>query len=74
MMKVTNLKPDFLLSSFTFIKRLFSSSSLSAISVVSSVYLMLLIFLVANLIPTSAIICQLKINFKKSISLLNLKL
>ena len=32
-------KPTFLLSSFTFIKRLFSSSLLSAIRVVSSVYL-----------------------------------
>ena len=37
-------KPGFSLSSFTFIKRLFSSSSLSAIRVVSSAYLMLLIF------------------------------
>ena len=32
-------KPTFSLSSFTFIKRLFSSSSLSAIKVVSSAYL-----------------------------------
>ena len=32
-------KPTFSLSSFTFIKRLFSSSSLSAITVVSSTYL-----------------------------------
>ena len=38
-------KPAFSLSSFTFIKRLFSSSSLSAIRVVSSAYLRLLIFL-----------------------------
>ena len=37
-------------SSFTFIKRLFSSSSLSAIRVVSSAYLRLLIFLPAILI------------------------
>ena len=44
-------KPTFLLSSFTFIKRLFSSSSLSAIKVVSSAYLRLLIFLPAILIP-----------------------
>ena len=36
---------------FTFIKRLFSSSSLSAIRVVSSAYLTLLIFLLAFLIP-----------------------
>ena len=41
----------FLLSSFTFIKKLFSSSSLSAIRVVSSAYLTLLIFLLAILIP-----------------------
>ena len=40
-----NFKPAFSLSSFTFIKRLFSSSSLSAIRVVSSAYLRLLIFL-----------------------------
>ena len=33
-----NFKPTFSLSSFTFIKRLFSSSSLSSISVVSSAY------------------------------------
>ena len=41
----------FSLSSFTFIKRLFSSSSVSAIRVVSSAYLRLLIFLPAILIP-----------------------
>ena len=34
-----SFKPTFSLSSFTFIKRLFNSSSLSAISVVSSAYL-----------------------------------
>ena len=39
------------LSSFTYIKRLLSSSSLSAIRVVSSAYLRLLIFLLAILIP-----------------------
>ena len=38
-------KPTFSLSSFTFIKRLFRSSSFSAIRVVSSAYLKLLIFL-----------------------------
>ena len=43
-------KPVFSLSSFTFIKRFFSSSSLSAIRVVSSAYLRLLIFLPAILI------------------------
>ena len=45
-----SFKPSFPLSSFTFIKRLFSSSSLSAIRVVSSAYLSLLIFLLAVLI------------------------
>ena len=37
-----SLKPTLSLSTFTFIKRLFSSSSLSAIRVVSSAYLRLL--------------------------------
>ena len=41
-------------SSFTFIKRLFSSSSLSAMRVVSSAYLRLLIFLPAILTPACA--------------------
>ena len=45
-----SFKPTFSLSSFTFIKRLFSSSSISAIRVVSSVYLRLLIFLLEILI------------------------
>ena len=49
-----SFKPTFPLSSFTFIRRLFSSSSLSAIRVVSSAYLRLLIFLLAILIPTCA--------------------
>ena len=49
------LKQNFSLSSFTFIKRLFSSSSLSAIRVVSSAYLRLLIFLPAILIPACAL-------------------
>ena len=44
-----SFKPTFSLSSFTFIKKLFSSSLLSAIMVVSSVYLRLL-FLLAILI------------------------
>ena len=39
-----SFKPTFALSSFTFIKRLFSFSLLSAIRVVSSAYLRLLIF------------------------------
>ena len=46
-----SFKPDFSFSSFIFIKRHFSSSSLSAIKVVSSAYLRLLIFLPAILIP-----------------------
>ena len=49
-----SFKPNYFLSSFTFIKRLFSSSSLSAIRVVSSAYLRLLIFLPAILIPACA--------------------
>ena len=49
-----SLKPTFLLSSFTFIKRIFSLSLLSAIRVVSSAYLRLLIFLPAILIPACA--------------------
>ena len=49
-----SFKPNFSLSSFTFIKRLLSSSSLSAIRVVSSAYLRLLTFLPAVLIPASA--------------------
>ena len=40
-----SFKPAFSLSSFTFIKRLFRCSLLSAIMVVSSAYLRLLIFL-----------------------------
>ena len=47
-------KPDVSLSSFTFIKRFFSSSSLSAMSVVSSAYLRLLIFLLEIFIPVCA--------------------
>ena len=46
-----SFKPIFSLFYFTFTKRLFSSSLLSAIRVVSSVYLRLLIFLPAILIP-----------------------
>ena len=49
-----SFKPSFSLSSFTFFKRLFSSFSLSAIRVVSSAYLGLLIFLPAILIPACA--------------------
>ena len=45
------IHPAFSLSFFTFIKRPFSSSSLSAIRVVSSAYLRFLIFLLPILIP-----------------------
>ena len=45
---ILSFKPTFSLSTFTFIKRLFNSSSLSAIRVVSSAYLRLLIFLPAT--------------------------
>ena len=46
-----NFKPTFSLFSFTFIKMHFSSSSLSAIRVMSSVYLRLLIFPLEILTP-----------------------
>ena len=49
-----SFKSTFSLSSFTFIKRLFSSSSLSARRVVSSAYLRLLLFLPAILISACA--------------------
>ena len=49
-----SFKPALSLSSFTFMKRLFSSSSLSAIRVISSAYLKLLIFLPVILIPVCA--------------------
>ena len=49
-----SFKPTYSISTFTFIKRLFSFSSLSAIRVVSSAYLRLLIFLPAILIPACA--------------------
>ena len=48
-----SFKPGFSLS-FTFIKRLFSFSSLSAITLVSSAYMKLLIFLPVVLIPAYA--------------------
>ena len=49
-----SFKPTFSRSTFTFLKRLFNSSSLSAIRLVSSAYLRLLIFLPAVLIPAYA--------------------
>ena len=48
---IFSFKPTFSLSSFTLIKRFFSSSKLSAIRVVSSANLRLLVFLPAILIP-----------------------
>ena len=59
-------KPAFLLSSLTLIKRLFSSSSLFVIKVVSLAYLSLLTFLGAILIPacepssTAFLVCTLR--------------
>ena len=50
-----SFKPTFSLSFFTFIKGLFSSCLLSAVRVVSSAYLRLLIFLPAILIPACAV-------------------
>ena len=47
-----SFKPVFSLFSFILIKKLFSSSSLSAIKEVSSAYLWLLIFLLAILFPS----------------------
>ena len=51
---ILSFKSAFSLSFFTFIKRLFSSSSISAIRVVSSAYLRPLIFLLVILIPAYA--------------------
>ena len=52
--RMLSFKPTLSLSAFTFIKRPFSSSLLSAIRVVSSAYLRLWIFLLAILIPACA--------------------
>ena len=49
-----SFKPTFSLSSFSFFKKLFSSSLLSAIKMASSAYLRLLIFLLAILIGACA--------------------
>ena len=49
--RMLSFKPAFPLSSFTFIEKLFNSSLLSAIRVISSTYLWLMIFLPAILIP-----------------------
>ena len=52
--RMLSFKPAFSLFSFTFIKRLFSCSSLSAVRVVSSAYMRLLTFLLEILIPACA--------------------
>ena len=52
---ILSFKPTYSLSSFTFIKRLFSSSLPSAIRVVFSAYLRLLVFLPEILIPACAL-------------------
>ena len=52
--RMLSFQPAFSFSSFTFIKRLFSASLLSAIRVVLSAYLRLLIFLPAILVPACA--------------------
>ena len=61
-------KPAFSLSSFTFIKKLLSSSLLYAIRVVSSAYLRLLIFLLAILISacdsSSSVFCMMYFAYK----------
>ena len=51
---ILSSKPAFSLSSFTFFRRLFGYSLLSAIRLMSSAYLRLLIFLLAILIPACA--------------------
>ena len=51
---ILSFKSAFSLSYFSFIKRLFSSSLLSVIRVISSAYLRLLIFLLEILIPAFA--------------------
>ena len=48
-------KPAFSLSFFTFIKRIFNSSLLSVIRVISDAYLRLLVFFLAILIPACAL-------------------
>ena len=52
--RMSSFKPVFTLSIFTFIKRIFSYSLLSAIRLVLSAYMRLLIFLLAILNPACA--------------------
>ena len=63
-----SFKPTFYLSSFMFIKRLFSYSLLFAIKMVSSAYLRLLIFLLTTLIPacgsSSPVFCMMYSAYK----------
>ena len=68
-----NFKLTFSLSSFTFIKKFFSSSSLYAIRVVSSTYLKLLTFLPAIFIPacasSSLVFCMMCSAYKSRLTL-----
>ena len=67
-----SFKPAFSLSSFTFIKRPFNSSLLSAVRVVSFVYMRLLIFLLAILILACALsspVCHMILNLGTAIRL-----
>ena len=68
-----SFKPAFSLSSFTFIKKLFSSSSVSAIRVVSSAYLRLLIFLQLVLPPAQHFSrCTLHISYISRVTIYSL--
>ena len=63
---ILSFKPTFSFSSFTFIKRRFTSSSISATRVMSSAYLRLLVFLPAILIPACPSILQIREKKKKT--------
>ena len=58
-----SFKSNFSFSSFTFIKRLFISSSLSAVRVVSSAYLRLLMFLPEIFIPAQSMRWNIRVIF-----------
>ena len=73
---IFSFKPALTLSSFTLIKRLFSSSSLSAVRVVSSTYVRFLICLLPILIPawnssSLAFLMMWEINYTSVIFLMN---
>ena len=59
-----SFKPTFSLSSFTFIKRLFSSSSLSAIRVVSSAYLRFSVIYIREFPEVKSLVLGLSISYK----------